>query len=374
MTGSAGGVGNITCCADVTYNSSACIETAVVAPSLDLRKEAPEKIMACDEATLRYTVTNNGTGVARDVRISDALPAGWKTIDGRDDVEHMVGNLSAGQTQSIDVRVRPAGSGVVSSMATASGAGGLTANSAATNTRICRPVLVITKTGPQKRFAGRNVTYEMTIRNTGDGPANDTMLEDMLPGGANFVSASDGGQNQGNAVRWNLGTIAPNAERRVSLTVSPTAQGILRNTATVRAYCADPVSDSAETSIEGIPAILLEVVDLIDPVEVGTNTTYVITVTNQGSAPDSNIVIAVELEDAAEFVSGTGQTALAGATNASTKSFSFSPLATLAPKAQAEWRVMTKAVTAGDIRIKVTMTSTEIGRPVTETEATRHYE
>ena len=64
------------------------------------------------------------------------------------------------------------------------------------------------------------------------------------------------------------------------------------------------------TDLQGIPALLMEVVDEIDPVTVGDETTYVITVTNQGSAQDQNVTIVCNLEEAMSFVSGTGTSAV----------------------------------------------------------------
>ena len=52
----------------------------------------------------------------------------------------------------------------------------------------------------------------------------------------------------------------------------------------------------------------------------------------------------------------------------------FAPLAKPAPKAKAEWRVVVKAVKAGDVRFKVTMNTDQLTRPVEETESTNLYE
>ena len=81
---------------------------------------------------------------------------------------------------------------------------------------------------------------------------------------------------------------------------------MLTNKVSATAYCADAVNASAETDVKAIPAVLLEVVDVTDPVEVGTRTTYVITVTNQGSAPSTNIEIVCNLEENVRYVSSSG--------------------------------------------------------------------
>jgi hypothetical protein len=49
-------------------------------------------------------------------------------------------------------------------------------------------------------------------------------------------------------------------------------------------------------------------------------------------------------------------------------------LASLAPKAKATWQFTVKALKAGDVRFKATLTTAELGRGVEETEATQLYE
>ena len=51
----------------------------------------------------------------------------------------------------------------------------------------------------------------------------------------------------------------------------------------------------------------------------------------------------------------------------------FAPLKSLAPKAKAVWRVVTKGVKAGDSRFKVSLTSDQMASPAPETESTHVY-
>jgi len=251
----------------------------------------------------------------------------------------------------------------------ASSAGGLKAESE-TTTVVRQPVLVITKTGPEKRYLGRSVTYEITITNKGDAAAEKLVVEDQLPTGVKSVIASNGGRPMGGKVVWNLGTLAPERSKKVSLTLSPMKAGSITNTAMATATCAQGVRASATTSVEGISAVLLEVIDVEDPIEIGSNETYVITATNQGSAPDTNIKIVCTLEDNMQYVSSSGATRGSSVGNTVT----FSPLGSLAPKAKATWRVVVKAVKAGDVRFTVVMNTDQLTRPVQETEATHLYD
>lgn len=117
---------------------------------------------------------------------------------------------------------------------------------------------------------------------------------------------------------------------------------------------------------------MLEVIDVDDPVEVGKDTTYIITVTNQGSDHSRNVRVTCALEAGMEYVSSSGPTT--GTLGAEGKVVAFEPLPSLAPKAKASWKVGVRALSEGDVRFKVGMTDDRLERPVEETEATHFYE
>jgi hypothetical protein len=170
-------------------------------------------------------------------------------------------------------------------------------------------------------------------------------------------------------VVWQIQGLAPGASREVCAILIVAEPGNLALTASARGACAKPVETTCNTRVVGLAAILLEVVDLEDPIEVGANEVYEISVTNQGTAADTNIRVVCTLEDAQQFVSGTGATAV----KASGGTITMDPLPSLAPKAKATWRVTAKALKEGDVRFGVKLNSDVIGRPVDETEATRQY-
>lgn len=369
VNGAATAAGVLKDCAWADYNLKSCLAVNVVQPAVAITKTAPAEVLICDPIPVKIVVTNTGSGTATNVVVKDTLPAGLTTSDGKNVIEVNVGNLAAGQSREIPVVLKATQTGALGSPAVVSASGNLTAQAAASTT-VRKPVLAITKTGPAREFINRPVVYQVTLTNNGDGVAANTVLEDTLPTNATFVSASDGGVNNAGKITWNLGNLAPKASKTVSVTVSSAAVAELTNSASARATCAEAVSAVAKTSVAGIPAILLEVIDVTDPVGVGENTTYVVTATNQGSAVGTNIRIVCNVEAAQTLVSGEGATAGAIAGNTVT----FAPLASLAPKAQATWRVVIKAAQAGDVRFKTTMTSDQISRPVEETEATNQFQ
>jgi len=369
ITGMARKVGALAGCAKVTYRTQLCITVVAVEPKLMLTKSAPSEVLICDPIPIRYVVTNPGSGTTHNVKIMDSLPDGMETANGEKKVAIDVGHLPKGASKEFTIRARAQRTGKFTNRATAMADDGLTANASATTT-VRQPVLTITKTGPKKLYLGRNFTYEVTVANRGDAVSDNTVLQDHLPDGAQFVSATHDGSHDKGFVTWQLGTLAPGAAKSVKLTVYAGCIGRYTNMAAAQGVCTDCVETSWVTELVGIPAILLEVIDVEDPIEVGSQETYVITATNQGSAVGTDIRITCTLEDAMQYVGSTGPTeaSVSGAT------ITFAPLAELAAKDKATWKVVVKAVKAGDIRFKVSMTSGQLGRPVEETEATNLYD
>lgn len=368
VKGMAKEVGTFKNCASVTYDKYLCQVVNVTSPELVLKKYAPATASACDQIPIRLVVSNPGSGIAKNVVITDTLPNGLVSMDGQKVLKFNIGDLGSNESRESSFAVRAQRSGTFTNTAVATSAD-LSAK-AATVTRITKPMLQIVKTGPAKQFSGRTIPYTIKISNNGDGDAVNTIVQDPLPSGTQFVSADNGGGlAEGNQIVWRLGTMAPNTSKTVNATVRAVNAGSIRNIAYVSANCAERVNDDVVTQITGISALLLETIDVSDPIGVGATEEYIIQVTNQGTAADKNIRIEFELEDNMAYVGSSGATTGRFSGNKVT----FAPLASLAPKAKATWRVKTKALKTGDVRSTVRLNSDMLSRPVMETEATQIY-
>ena len=348
----------------------ACANVEVIQPRLKLMKIIPSDALLCDLIPVKYVVSNVGTGSIPNVKIVDTLPLGLRPADGRGELVFEAGVLMAGQSKEFSIDLRASRVGQYSSRAIATSSTGLRDESVETSTKVGLPVLAISKVGPEKLYIGRPVTYEITVTNRSDVPARDTVVEDSLPQGVTSVKATAGAQLSGLKLIWNLGTLEPDQSETFQVSYTPTATGTIVNDATATATCATPVTASMRTTVTGIAATMLEVVDVEDPVRVGNRATYTITVTNQGSAVSRNIRIYCILEDNVKYVSSAGATA----STVEGDTVRFLPLGSLAPQSKAVWRVVVAAVRPGDVRFKVVMNSDDLTRSVEESEATHIYE
>ncbi len=370
LVGTANQVGQASDCITVSYNNYLCANLNVVEPALALTKTATEMASKCDDIVFRFKVTNTGTGAANNVVINDTLPEGVTMANGSRNVSTPVGTLASGESKTYEVTATAASTGTFRNTATASADNGLSAESGSTSTVIVAPELALTSECSDTQFLGRNLTFGYTLTNTGSGDAASTTASAVIPAGTSLVRSSEGGRVQGNRVVWDLGTLAKGAKRDFSITVLASDAGSYTSSATANASCAESVSDSCTSAVKGIPAVLLEVVDITDPVEVGGQTTYVITVTNQGSAKDTNVRIVATLPAEEGYVGSTGTTAASVAG----QKISFAPVPTLEVGGQASWRITVKANSGGDVRFRLEMTSDNLTSPVIETEATNLYE
>lgn len=370
VTARATKTGTLESCATHTFESPVCDALNVVQPALKVVKKGPDQVLICDNIPLTYTVTNSGSGVAEDVVLSETLPQGMVTQDGNRKISKEIGDLPSGESRTVKVVAKAQSTGTFTNQATAKGEG-LSSKSNTHKVAVRQPVLKISKNAPQKKFVDQSLEYQIKIRNTGDAPAEDTVVTDELPDGIEFVSASHNGQADGGTIRWELGTLQPGNSQTLTAELEAAEQGSMTNRVMAEAVCAKEATATAKTQIAGIPAILLEVVDVSDPIEVGNEETYRITATNQGSEAARNVQITVNLEDEMEYLDSDGPTN--GQHQEGT--VTFQPLSRLQPGDQATWTVQVRAAEAGNVRLSVKMTSEQLGeRPVTETEATNFYE
>ncbi|MFW6065973.1 MAG: DUF7507 domain-containing protein [Planctomycetota bacterium] len=357
-------------CAEVTaprLSDRDCAETVVVAPNVTVEKTGPAEALVCEPIDYRIVVRNTGDGDASGVRITDELPEGMETTDGRRSLNWNIGTLPAGESRRGEFQARVSETGDYTNTAVVTGDGDLRIEDSA-QTTVSEPVLDVTKEGPQTRLVGRTLTYTITVTNNGDADARNLQVVDTLPSGTTFSEASHNGSYANGKVTWELGTLEVGDSVEVTVTCEGAEKGDFTNTVTASATCAEG-SAEASTEVQGIPAILLEAVDTDDPVEVGETVTYDVTVTNQGSAVGTDIVIVCKLPDELEFVSADGPTG----DTVDGQTITFDTIESLEAGGELHYNIRARGLEPGDVRFHVSLTSDQLTSPVEETEATYIY-
>ena len=232
-----------------------------------------------------------------------------------------------------------------------------------------RAALSLTCNAPEEMTTSRAVGVCMTIINSGTTASEPTKLTLPIPAGARVTSRTDRAVVETNRVIWDIAALEPNQGKQVCVVFKSSQPGVLDFYPVALSGKTNSFQSSCSTRVVGIPAILLEVVDLDDPIEVGNEVTYEIKVTNQGTATGTNVRLVCTPPASQQFVSATGTTAVT-ATNAI---ITMDSIAQLAPKAFGIWTVTLKAAVSDDARFKIELSSDQFEKPITEDESTQQY-
>jgi hypothetical protein len=339
-----------------------------VPPSIAVSKLMPATASICDAVDITLAVTNSGKVKLTSVELSEALPESWKTTRGETAVRVNVGDLRAGESKLVTYKATADAPGryvtkvMAHSLEHASAA-------AFAEILIGAPALSLACTAPNRAPVGRPVTVKVFVSNVGD-RAEPALFVTMTPPPELATSATEPNAKMSEGrLTWVLPELPPGATNAVTLTFSSAAPLVQAFDVAASGICAPPVDARCFAEVTGVPAILLEVIDLEDPIEVNGQVVYEIRVTNQGSSTDKDIRLRCSLDESQELISASGATEF----RAEGRQVESEPLARLDPKQTATWRVSCRPVAAADARFKVQLTSAEIDRPVEETESTRHY-
>ena len=261
--------GTVRTCASVDYESSLCASTSVVAPALQVALSAPEVGLACDAFDLTVTVTNAGTGDARDVVVIDELPSGLTTLTGQSRIEMEFGTLASAQSKEKTIAIKAAGQGTYTHEARAQARGGLQAGASPIQTVLRAPLLTLDMSASDRVTAGRPIDTVLTVANTGNAVSSDTTVKVTLPKGTKVSSSSDGAIESSSNVSWDIGELAPGEKRTLNVGLLSALSGTVVSEAKASGYCSDEVTATSRTEVRGLPALLLELKDESDLIIVG---------------------------------------------------------------------------------------------------------
>lgn len=356
--------GTIVNCATVSADPRVCASTFVGKPVLAIDKTGPGTATIGSDVTYEIVVRNVGSSIARDVVVTDPVPEGFSHSTGQRELSFNVGDLAPGQaSKPISVTFRANERGTICNVATA-----ISSNAASVNddacTTILSPGLKVEKSGTESQILGRNADYQIIVTNTGDTVLTNVVVTDTAPSQTSIVSAS-GAAVSGNQATWTIAQIQPGDSQALSLRLTSQIAGTHCNQVTASS---GTLSDSAQacTLWRGIAAVLLEVVDDPDPIQIGESTTYTIKVTNQGFADIHDVKVVATFDDEViPVASGQG--------NISGRTVDFPAISSLAAKQVVTYTITVRGANVGDARNKVTLTVEELKSPVEETESTTVY-
>ncbi|MGY0040709.1 DUF11 domain-containing protein [Pedobacter sp. NJ-S-72] len=160
---------------------------------------------------------------------------------------------------------------------------------------------------------GSNMTFTLTASNLGNNNATGVTVNDILPAGYTFVSAtpSAGTYTPGTGV-WNIGGLATGTNATLSIVAKVNLTGPYSNTATITGNEDDPVSTNNTSTITPVPVLrtdrqITKTVDNSTPA-VGSNVVFTLNALNNGPSPATGVTVTDVLPAGYTFVSNTTPT------------------------------------------------------------------
>jgi uncharacterized repeat protein (TIGR01451 family) len=361
--------GEMVCQAWVTFTGSTALKVQVREPKLEVAVRVPEKATVGDPVTVLAAVSNPGDHAADAVKVVAALGAGLEGPHGTKEVIE-VGTLAAGETREVKVPCVARAAGVHKCDLTAEGDTSLKAVGAAT-VLIVQPKLELEVAGPKLRYLDRKAVYSVKVSNPGDAPATEVVISHVVPAGFKFAAADAGGRYDAasRSIQWIVGEVSPGQAKELKCELVASGTGDFTHAVAAAGARGVKAEKSIATKVEGLSALGMEVADSDDPVEVGSDTTYEIRVTNTGSKDETDVKVVCTIPQQMKFkaADGPGRFEVTGA------EVVFDPVKRLPAHGDVIYKVTVTAKIKGDARFKATLTAGGLTEPVIRQESTRVY-
>jgi uncharacterized repeat protein (TIGR01451 family) len=163
---------------------------------------------------------------------------------------------------------------------------------------------------PDPLMVGSNLTYTVTVTNSGPDIAGAVVVTNILPAAANFISAV---ASQGSCsfaagrLVCDLGSLTNSATASITIVVQTTAAGVITLTSSLTANALDfhlgNNSATATTTVSGAADLQLALSDSPDPVFINNTLTWTLSVSNAGPNTALGVMLSNTLPAGVTFAS-----------------------------------------------------------------------
>lgn len=361
--------GDLQISAFVRFTEASATTLAVREPQLKLEVKGPAEVPIGETIAQEIMVSNPGTGTTDDVAVEVHLPDGLEHAKGRT-LTMPVGSLAAGQSQVIRVAMFATAGGEQTVHVRATGGIALEQEASAT-VMVASPILALETEGPGLRFVGRDAVYRVRVVNSGGAVANNVRVVHSIPAGFQLIRADKGGtfEPATSEVVWYVGRLEPGQNADFAVELKAISLGEFEHRVSATSEGGAGAETTMATTVDGTASLVVEVLDLDDPVEVGSETAYEVRVRNEGTKSASNVAIECHVPEGVAALSARGPTAHQG----DSRRLTFAPIGELPPGKTALYRVIVQGTGAGKHRFRVRLTSDSIDEPLVHEELTYFY-
>jgi uncharacterized repeat protein (TIGR01451 family) len=279
------------------------------------------------EVVFTITATNHGPSDATGLHVTDALPAGLlyltstpssgTTFDSNSGLWN-IGALANGASATLDIHATVMQTGSITNTAAITAqnesdpTGANNTHSATINGQPAADIVIQKSVDHAQPLIGSSVTFTVTAANNGPNDATGVQVTDALPSGLSFVSATpqSGTTYDSTSGLWDIGPLAKNTSRTLTVNASVSQTGSITNTATKthgNEFDPNTSNDSATASINAGASsdIAVSKIAAHDNAFVGTDVNFTVTATNGGPSDATGVQITDLLPAGLGFVSAT---------------------------------------------------------------------
>ncbi len=361
--------GPVDASAHVRYTSSNVQSLTVAEPKLNVVVSGPSEISVGEPATQTITVRNPGTGVANNIKLEATIPAGLEHVRG-ERLLMDIGSLNPGETRRMRLALAAVSGGPQIIQVHAKADAGLVHNASA-EVNVIAPRLKAAIDGPGLRYLGREAVFTLSVMNDGAAATDNVQLMHRIPEGFDFV-ASDRGAKYDKSTRmlnWFVGRLSPEQPQQLRVTLLASKSGEFTQAVRATSEHGSYSDAQMQTRVEGTASLVVEVSDLDDPVEVGSETAYEIRITNEGTASANQVALSCEVPSGLVFLKANGPSQHRTEQSA----VAFKPIPEVKAGQTLTYQVFVKGDVAGDKRFRCRLTSDALSQPLFTEELTKFY-
>ncbi len=354
--------------ARVTFEAAASVRTMSTRPMLKITQRTVEQVLIGQQVEIELEVSNPGSGTATGVVLQEDVPEGLEHPKGRQ-LDNVIGTLAPGEVRRQVLKMRAVAPGPVQNRIRLTGDDGLMAEDAV-NLEVIAPELAIELEGPSRRFLERQATFNVNLANIGTAGATNVEVVAYLDRGFSFVGTEYQGQYDPNrhAVYWSLAELPVDGRGSVPLKLLPIEEGERAIRLEAKGDLNVIAQSEKTVSVDTLAELTFSITDDADPIEVGSEATYEIRISNRGSRDDSNVQMQMLLPPGLQLVASEAE-----ARTDDRGLIAFAPTLSLPAGGDTVHRVRVRGVAAGTHVVKAIVTSAQATTPVTKEESTMVY-
>lgn len=288
-----GGLTEIDFVARVHFEHGQKVRTVLHRPQIAVRKISPQFALEDQDVPCRLIVENTGVVDLVNVEVRDVLGEGLVLVEngqprGSEFVQK-IDILAPKQSREIAYTVRTQRRGRLKSQVIASAERGA-ATQAEWSIDVGPSPLSIQLSGPKQVYLNYPAQYEIRVDYTGTTPIDNVSVIFVLQKNVKVVRASPGAQTFGDRLQWAIPRLLPRDRRTFSVWLQSETAATIPSFAHVL-WSGPKQTAEAVTEFLGAIALHLDVRESNDPIRVGDQVRYTLTVSNRGSKAATDVRI-----------------------------------------------------------------------------------